>query len=113
MRGRRFSAIVPGQGIWGEKIDVRGEQRPRRCRRRPPPDAIESSQAALRQEENERLLTNFYLVNSVIDRLSQTRAKLTVAELSSPEGQRKVVHNAASDGDQVQAGVIGRVGHCG
>src|SRR3546814_3432575 len=54
------------------------------------PDAIESSQAALRQEENERLLTNFYLVNSVIDRLSQTRAKLTVAELSSPDDQHNV-----------------------
>ncbi len=54
------------------------------------PDAVECSKAALEQEENERLLTNFYLINSVIDRLSQTQAKLTVAELSSGQGQRKV-----------------------
>ena len=54
------------------------------------PDAIECSKAALEQEENERLLTNFYLINSVVDRLSATQAKLTVAELSSPEGKRKV-----------------------
>jgi len=54
------------------------------------PDAVECSKAALEQEENERLLTNFYLINSVIDRLSQTQTKLTVAELSSGQGQRKV-----------------------
>lgn len=54
------------------------------------PDAVECAKAALQQEENERLLTNFYLINSVIDRLSQSQAKLTVAELSSPQGQRKV-----------------------
>jgi len=54
------------------------------------PDAVECSKAALEQEENERLLTNFYLVNSVVDRLSSAQAKLTVAELSSPEGKRKV-----------------------
>ena len=54
------------------------------------PDAVECSRAALEQEENERLLTNFYLINSVLDRLSQTQTKLTVAELSSGQGQRKV-----------------------
>ncbi|MEQ9333859.1 hypothetical protein [Thalassobaculum sp.] len=54
------------------------------------PDAIECSKAALEQEENERLLTNFYLINSVVDRLSSAPAKLTVAELSSPDGKRKV-----------------------
>lgn len=54
------------------------------------PDAVECSKAALEQEENERLLTNFYLVNSVVDRLSSAQAKLTVAELSSPDGKRKV-----------------------
>lgn len=54
------------------------------------PDAVECSKAALEQEENERLLTNFYLINSVIDRLSSASAKLTVAELSSPQGKRKV-----------------------
>lgn len=53
-------------------------------------DAIECSKAALEQEQNERLLTNFYLVNSVVDRLSETQAKLTIAELSSADGQRKV-----------------------
>jgi len=54
------------------------------------PDSVECSKAALEQEENERLLTNFYLINSVVDRLSASQAKLTVAELSSPEGKRKV-----------------------
>lgn len=54
------------------------------------PDAVDCSKAALEQEENERLLTNFYLVNSVIDRLTSTPAKLTVAELSSARGKRQV-----------------------
>lgn len=54
------------------------------------PDAVEGSKAALEQEENERLLTNFYLVNSAIDRLAGTTAKLTVAELSSAQGKRQV-----------------------
>lgn len=54
------------------------------------PDAIECAKAALLQEENERLLTNFYLISSVVDRLAATPAKLTVAELSSPQGQRRV-----------------------
>ncbi|EDP63425.1 hypothetical protein BAL199_20620 [alpha proteobacterium BAL199] len=53
------------------------------------PDSLECSKVALEQEENERLLTNFYLINSVVDRLSPTPASLTVAELSSPQGQRK------------------------
>ncbi len=54
------------------------------------PDAVECSKAALEQEENERLLTNFYLINSVVDRLSGAQAKLTVAELSTSAGKRKV-----------------------
>lgn len=54
------------------------------------PDATESAKAALEQDENERILTNFYLISSVIDRLSKTSAKLTVAELSSSQGKRKV-----------------------
>lgn len=53
------------------------------------PDSLECSKVALEQEDNERLLTNFYLINSVVDRLLPTPASLTVAELSSPQGQRK------------------------
>lgn len=54
------------------------------------PDAIDAAQAAIEQEENERLLTNYYLINSVVKRLAKSDVKLSVAELSSPEGQNKV-----------------------
>lgn len=54
------------------------------------PDAIECAKAALLQDDNERLLTNFYLINTVIDRLAATPVKLTVGELSSAQGQRRV-----------------------
>lgn len=53
------------------------------------PDSVESAKAALQQEENERVLTNFYLINAVIDRLSNAPGSVTVSELASPQGRRK------------------------
>lgn len=54
------------------------------------PDAIEGARQALAQEENERVLTNYFLMSSVIDRLSDQQARLSVDELTSPSGKRKV-----------------------
>lgn len=54
------------------------------------PDGIEAAEKAIEQEENERLLTNYYLVNSVVKSLAQSDVKLSVAELSSADGQKKV-----------------------
>lgn len=54
------------------------------------PDGIEAAEKAIEQEDNERLLTNYYLVNSVVKNLAATDVKLSVSELTSPAGQKKV-----------------------
>ncbi|WPZ32248.1 hypothetical protein T8K17_13455 [Thalassobaculum sp. OXR-137] len=54
------------------------------------PDAIDAAEKAIEQEENERLLTNYYLVNSVVKTLAKADVKLSVVELSSAAGQKKV-----------------------
>ncbi len=54
------------------------------------PDAIDAAEKAIAQEENERLLTNYYLVNSVVKNMAKVDVQLSVAELSSPAGQKKV-----------------------
>ena len=54
------------------------------------PDAIDAAERAVEQEENERLLTNYYLVNSVVKSLAKAQVQLSVAELSSAAGQKKV-----------------------
>lgn len=54
------------------------------------PDGIDAAEKAIEQEDNERLLTNYYLVNSVVRTLASSDVKLSVAELSSPAGQKKV-----------------------
>lgn len=54
------------------------------------PDAIDAAERAVEQDENERLLTNYYLVNSVVKSLAKTDVKLSVVELSSSAGQKKV-----------------------
>ena len=54
------------------------------------PDAIDAAEKAIEQEENERLLTNYYLVNSAVKTLAQSDVKLSVVELSSTAGQKKV-----------------------
>lgn len=54
------------------------------------PDGIDAAEKAIEQEDNERLLTNYYLVNSVVKSLASSDVKLSVTELSSPTGQKKV-----------------------
>lgn len=66
------------------------------------PEAIECAREAIEQEENERILTNFYLINSVLEKLSDAKAKLTVGELSSPKGKRRV--------RQILDDIAGRIG---
>lgn len=54
------------------------------------PDGIDAAEKAIEQEENERLLTNYYLVNSVVKSLADIDVQLSVAQLSSPDGQKLV-----------------------
>ncbi len=54
------------------------------------PDGIDAAEAAIQQEENERLLANYYLINAAVNRLSKDKVKLSVADLTSSAGQRKV-----------------------
>jgi hypothetical protein len=53
-------------------------------------DGIDAAEKAIAQEENERLLTNYFLVNTAVKSLATADVQLSIAELSSAKGQKKV-----------------------
>jgi hypothetical protein len=52
-------------------------------------DAVEGSKKAHQEEENERLLTNYFLISATVEAMAPGAAKLTLADVTSSAGKKK------------------------
>jgi len=53
-------------------------------------DAVEAARKAYELEENERLLVNYFLISATVDALSASGAKLTLTDITTGAGKKKV-----------------------
>lgn len=52
-------------------------------------DAVESAKKVHQNEENERLLTNYFLISATVEAMAPGAAKLTLADVTSSAGKKK------------------------
>lgn len=65
-------------------------------------DAVEGAQKAHQAEENERLLSNYFLISATVEAMAPGAAKLTLADVSSSAGKKKT--------REILDGVAGKLG---
>ena len=52
-------------------------------------DAVEAAKKAHQEEENERLLSNYFLISATVEAMAPGAAKLTLADVTSSAGKKK------------------------